>query len=407
MLVSNLFFQPKRALMLALSITFLSGQLVVATPDEVTPSTQSASKAADDNNRESQKNSTASAKTADESPTPSSGATIDDTSVSSEQGNAEQSAEPETSSSTTDDTTSGTAQVTAEELPDAKHDQGIRHWSQSKRYMKDWDLDLAQTELDLAIMDYPDLKIAHRDLCIVSLLKLNFWRSVAEFMMTVGLCEPVPMTPEEAHVLKTDSMVKHYKKGMQWARSQDWVKAVTELELASDLIPDDFAVQRSLAYGYANLGNFAKAEEHYQRTFELAPHDGSSRADLAYILAQNGKVQEAQKEMEEAVKSQPKAAAYHVDLAYMAESRGDLETAKRELGTAVTLSPSNADLWSHLGKVLEQKGNNSDAINAYLHAVSINPDMMSAKESLTRLQSSSNVHSSIKTTSPTANTAPI
>ncbi len=280
------------------------------------------------------------------------------------------------------------AQANADEGPSEEelHDQGIQHWNIAKRYMKDWDLDLAQTELDLAVMNWPDLKVAHRDLCFVSLMKLNLWRSVAEFMMTVGLGEAVPLSEEESSNLIEDGMIKHYKKGLVFAREQNWKKAASELELSARLGPDDFAVHRSLAFAYANLGNFARAEEHYKKTFELSPQDGSSRADLAYFLAENGKISEAQKELEEAVKTQPKAAAYHVDLSFMAETRGDFDTASKELKEAVALSPKHADLWLHLGSVLEKKGDKTEAVDAYKQAIAINPKLDSAKEAISKLR---------------------
>jgi tetratricopeptide (TPR) repeat protein len=275
-------------------------------------------------------------------------------------------------------------------LTEAKlHEIGVFHWNLSKKYSKDGDLDLAQTELDLAVMNWPDLKIAHRDLCLVSAMRLNLLRSLAEFMMTVGLCDAVPMNEEESCNLTEDGMTKHYKKGLFYARQQDWPKTINELELAAYLMSDDFAVQRALAYAYANQGNFAKAEEHYRATFDLAPHDGSSRADLAYFLAQKGKVQEAVKEMEEAVKSQPKAAAYHVDLGWMAENQGDLNTASRELQEAITLSPGHADLWAHLGRLFERKGEKPRAVEAYAKAISLNPALAEVKQALTKLQESS------------------
>lgn len=285
---------------------------------------------------------------------------------------------------------SGTVFETAEDIrqetPEQLSNRAIQHWNLGRVYMGQWDLDLAQTELDLAILSWPQMQVAHRDQCIVSLLRLNIPRSVAEFMMTVGLGEPIPMSDEEANNLIENGMVQHYKKGLVYARQQKWKEAALELEWAANLAPEDFAIQRSLAFAYANMGDFKRAENHYKKTFELAPHDGSARADLAYFLAETGKTSEAEKAMEEAVKTQPKAAAYHVDLSWMAEKRGDLDTASRELKTAVTLSPKHANLWAHLGRVLEQKGEKNEAAEAFRQAVSLDPNLSDAKEGLTRLK---------------------
>ncbi|MBY0357846.1 MAG: tetratricopeptide repeat protein [Candidatus Obscuribacterales bacterium] len=269
---------------------------------------------------------------------------------------------------------------------ESHHNEAIRHWELSRRYFRKWDLDLCETELDLAVLYWDTMQIAHRNLCLVTLLRLNLPKSIAEFAMTVGLGEPIPRTDAEGKELIQQATIKHYKEGLKYARSKDWQDAAFELELAARLVPDDFAVQRSLAFAYANLGNLAKAIEHYQKTFALAPADGSSRADLAYFLAENGKTEEAFKQMEEAVKSSPQAACYHVDLSWMAESRGDLETASKEMHAAIDLAPKQAGLWAHLGEVLEQKGDTKQAADAYHQALTIDPQLANAKERLSKLE---------------------
>ncbi|MBX9725558.1 MAG: tetratricopeptide repeat protein [Candidatus Obscuribacterales bacterium] len=392
----NSCFSPAKALSLALSASFICASVVVANPSsdktdsQVKPTatvSKDKSAAASDTAIKSTKDQAAPAVEAEQKTKTEAAETTADAAKQSEKSDSVQGKE---SAATTDDTKDkdGEAAKAAQEGPTPEELQilGMQHWSLSKKYVKDWDLDLAETELDLSIMDSPDLKVAHRDLCLVSLLKFNVFRSLAEFMMTIGLGEAIPMNDEEASKLIEDGMVKHYKKGLSFARKQEWKPTLFELELAEHLVPDDYAVQRSLAFAYANTGNFEKAEQHYKKTFELAPHDGSSRADLAYFLAANGKVGEAQKEMEEAVKSAPKAAAYHVDLSFMAEKSGDLNLASKELKEAVTLSPQHANLWEHLGQVCERQGDTQQAVEAYSHAVALDPQLADAKQRLEKLQ---------------------
>ena len=258
--------------------------------------------------------------------------------------------------------------------------EALSHWQRSQKYFSQWDWKMCGLELELAIMVLPSMQIAHRDLCVLTFLELNWFRSVAEFMMTVGLGDPVPLSPEETNKLTQFAMVKHYNKGMEFARKQDWANTIQELTYAA-------AVQRSLAFAYASSGDFQTAEVCYKKTFELAPTDGSSHADFAYFLADRGKLGEAQKQMEEAVKSSPNSAALHVDLCWMAESKGDLPAAAKELRLAVNLSPKHAGLWSHLGRILEQTGDKKQATEAYLKALWLDPKQEDAREHLARLQS--------------------
>lgn len=263
----------------------------------------------------------------------------------------------------------------------------LKHWELSQKYYSSWDWKMCELELELAIMELPTMQIAHRDLCVLSFMELNWPRSLAEFMMTVGLGDPIPLSTDEAAKLTRAGMVRHYNKGMEYARKQDWKNTIEELQIAAELAPEDYVVQRSLAFAYASAGDFKTAEACYQRTFDLQPSDGSSRADFAYFLADQGKLGEAQKQLEEAVKSSPDSAAFHVDLCWMAESRGDLSTAAKELKAAVDLSPKHAGLWSHLGRILEQSGDKEKATQAYLKALWLDPQQQDAKEHLAKLQS--------------------
>lgn len=393
---SQCFYRAK-TVALALSFSFLSGQVMLANPEgnnSSAPEKVNSSASAGQAKTTAASTASGSASEPGQQATPKADSAPDATAqtpgADAKGGNTETGSTGETKGSTAaapEKEKSALSRDGSQTRNEERlHNIGIYHWDLSKKYSKEGDMDLAQTELELAVMSWPDMKIAHRDLCLLSLLRFNLMRSVAEFMMTVGLCEAVPLSDAESIALMEDGMIKHYKKGLIYARKQDWAKTISELELASHLVDDDFAVQRALAFAYASQGNFSKAEEHYKVTFELAPHDGSSRADLAYFLAQNGNLSEAEKEMEEAVKTQPKAAAYHVDLGFMAERRGDFATASNELQEAVKLSPRHADLWAHLGRILSRKGDKSSAIEAYSKAIAINPQFDEWKQALNKLQ---------------------
>lgn len=261
----------------------------------------------------------------------------------------------------------------------------LKHWERSEKYYRNWDWKMCELELELAIMEWPQMQIAHRDLCVLSFLQFNWPRSIAEFMMTVGLGDPIPLNAEEVEKLTNTAMVKHYNKGMEFARKEDWKNTIEELSRAAELKPGNSVVQRSLAFAYANSGDFKAAEQCYERTFSLAPSDGSSHADFAYMLADQGKMGEAQKQLEEAVKSSPDTAAYHVDLCWVAESRGDFTTACDELKRAVELSPKHPGLWTHLGRIYEAKGEKEQAVEAYQKALWLDPQQADAKAALGKL----------------------
>jgi len=306
----------------------------------------------------------------------------------------EQTVEEETPAAATESTTEPDPQLTELEKKEAEANRvaslnqnaASEHYFLGAHYFGKWDLNLAEIEFDQAVRFQPDLRAAHRDLCLVSLAKLNLPRSLAEFMMVTGLGDPVAYNDKEIADLNTRAKNLHYNKALDWANKQNYNETVSELQWAQKYGPEDPNVHHSLAYAYAAQGDFANAEAEYARTFAANPKDGSAHADYADLLAKKGELGQAQSEMAKAVKLAPSAAAYHVDLGWIAESQNDLHTATSEFEQAVKLSPKHAGLWEHFGRLLEKEGKLTDAEQAYKQALSLDPKLDAAQQDLQRLK---------------------
>lgn len=269
---------------------------------------------------------------------------------------------------------------------EATQAEAVKHFDLAAFYFHNWKLPLAEVELEEAIALYPDFKAAHRDLCLVSFCEGNILRSVAEMMMTVGLGDPVPLTEQERETLNQKALTLHYNRGLQKAGTQKWSDAIAEFGWALTYQPDDAKVRRSLAFAYANTGNFALAEQQYARSFGLDPTDPYGHADFANLLSDKGEQERAMKQMDEAIKRAPNTAALHVDMGWMAEASGDLAKAGDEFSQAVRLSPQHAGLWAHLGHILEREGKSDEALQAYEKAISLDPDVDDVRARLLKLK---------------------
>jgi len=263
--------------------------------------------------------------------------------------------------------------------------EAVNHFEQSQFYMSKWDTELAEVELRVAIMYMPTMKAAHRDYCLVALLRGNPLRALAEFMLVVGLGDPIPISAEHRKELLVTATNLHYNKGLTHADKRSWEDAIAELQWALSYSPTDPVVHRSLAFAYAASGNFDKAELYYDSTLQLAPEDAFARADFAQLLEKKGEKDRAVDEMSRAVKLKPEATALHVDLGWLAESRGDLTTARDEFSQAVKLSPSYPALWTHLGSLHQRLHDDAQARQAYEKALSIDSQCQEAKDGLAQL----------------------
>lgn len=277
-------------------------------------------------------------------------------------------------------------ELTRDELRKQNENRGSHHYELSAQYFKNWDLNLAEVELEVAIMYWPDLKIAHRDLCLVSLMNGHPLRALAELMMVIGLGEPIPLTEQERADLNDRALTVHYNEGLKLASKQRWQAAAYEMNVALEYDPEDAVVWRSRAFIYARQGQHEAAKHDYARALQLDPRDPAAHADFADMLSSTGEAEQAIKEMTEATKLAPSAAAFHVDLGWLAEAKGDYEKATQEFRQAIELSPQHAGLWAHLGKILEQQGKSTEAVEAYRQAVAIDPGQNEARQRLEHLQ---------------------
>lgn len=278
-----------------------------------------------------------------------------------------------------------TAREHAEQAQQLANARALDHYDMSRFYFSQWDLEMAEVELEAAIMHMPSMKVAHRDYCVVSMLRGHPMRSMAEFMMVVGLGEPIPFTESERIELKKKAARLHYRKALSYGKKDRWDNAISEMKWALEFQPESATIQRSLAFAYASKGDFDLAEKQYSESIADDGSDPGTHADFAYLLADKGQGPRAFSQMAEAVKLAPGAAAFHVDLAWMAETKGDFKTAQSELQEAIRLSPKHAGLWTHLGRVLEREGDKAEARYAYQHALWIDSEQAEARRRIEQL----------------------
>lgn len=268
---------------------------------------------------------------------------------------------------------------------DLSQNEAIRHYEAAHFYMSRWNPEMAEIELRSAIMYLPDMKVAHRDYCLVAILRAKPLRALAEFMMVVGLGDPIPLSDKQKKSLREEAAGLHYNKGLEHASANRWREAITELLWAKKYTPLDPVVHRSLAFAYASNKQFDHAQEEYQNTLDLDPHDGLAHADYAIFLSQKGKHKNAYEQMKMAVASNPDVAALHVDLGWMAESRGDFGEAAGEFDRAVQLLPEQPSLWTQLGNVRVKAGDREGAKSAFEKALSLDKNNEAAVKGLAAL----------------------
>ncbi len=297
------------------------------------------------------------------------------------------------------------------------------HYHLAHQYITRADFDLAEVELEQALIRRPQSRKAHRDYMFTSLMHLNFPQAVAEFMIVVGLGKAIPLNEEEQKQLDQDTAKLHYRKAIKYGEQNKIDREIFELRWANYYVPNNVTIMRSLAFALANSAMTDEAEKIYKDSFSLSSgpstEEAYAHADFAYLLGKMSRQNEAIQELNKAISIDPKSPALHTDLAWFLEAKGDIVNATKEIEKAIDLAPnylvgnvevpsgtenffglpmltlhtklpiySNAGLWTKLAKLLDKQNKISEAKKAYERALQLDPQQDDIKRRLSELQKS-------------------
>jgi len=297
------------------------------------------------------------------------------------------------------------------------------HYGLAHHYLERADFDLAELELQEAILRKPDSHKAHRDYMITCLTHLNIAQAIAEFMITFGLGKAIPLNEAEQQQLNRDAARAHYRKALKYESKNRLDREIFELTWSNYYLPNNPTIMRSLAFALSNAFKHDEAEALYRESFEVSPEtndsteDAYAHADFAYMLGKMSRQNEAIEEIKKAIAIDPKSPALHADMAWFLEAKGDLSGATHEVAKAIDLSPnyvvgnievptsshdffglkmmtyhkeqpiySNAGLWQKLAKLLDKQGKYVEAKKAYERSLQLDPQQDDIKKRLSEMQ---------------------
>jgi len=168
-------------------------------------------------------------------------------------------------------------------------------------------------------------------------------------------------------------------------------EALTELERAAELAPDNSFVQAQLGRLYLKREDLAKSVAALEKARELDPEDSQIRYWLgaAYYFRSYADVSSAVTELEKATELDPEDAESQTRLAmaYMhRDDTGDRDRALRALEKALELDPQQAEPYYYLGQLYLQAGRREEAIAAWREYVAKGEDQEAVARVRTWLQ---------------------
>jgi Flp pilus assembly protein TadD len=158
--------------------------------------------------------------------------------------------------------------------------------------------------------------------------------------------------------------------------------AISNLELALKIKPDDPDVHDSLGLALKQQGQLDAATVHFEQTLRLRPNDSVAFINLGSILEQKGQLDAAVANYRKALVVKPDDAEIHARLGGALRQLGILDQAMAHLQLALDMKFEDARAHRELGLALHQKGRIAEAIPHYQKALEIKPDFAEAHNDL-------------------------
>lgn len=164
-------------------------------------------------------------------------------------------------------------------------------------------------------------------------------------------------------------------------RNLVWSSATALWEDSVAKAPANWRAHFQLAFAYYEAGRCADAVRHYQKVSELSKPDVRLLVNWALALDCAGSSDEALDRLRQAAAIEPTAHVFSL-LGMIRGKRGEREQALEALAEAERLDPRFAMLYVYRGHVYASAGDDRAAAGEYRRALSLDPSLGIARESL-------------------------
>jgi tetratricopeptide (TPR) repeat protein len=148
--------------------------------------------------------------------------------------------------------------------------------------------------------------------------------------------------------------------------------------------PTEAARLNNLGCAYMNQQLFEKGLKSFEQAAALDPNLSMAKLNQGIALSSLGRVDEAKKLLDEAAKANPKDPHVWYALGMLDKNSSEPEAAVIDFRRVVEIDDSDADTWYFLGTVYSQVKQFPKAIDAFDHALKLNPLHASAQFGLSR-----------------------
>lgn len=162
--------------------------------------------------------------------------------------------------------------------------------------------------------------------------------------------------------------------GETYRRKGDDAGAVSVLQKAREVLPDNITVLSTLALTLDHAGRWSEAKQVYEATLKLDANSGIPLNNLAYLIAEhNGDLDDALTKAQKAKQLLPNTYEVADTLGWIYLKKNLSDNAIDIFKDLVSKAPNHSTFRYHLGMALYQKGDKPKAIKELSEALKYNP----------------------------------
>lgn len=155
-----------------------------------------------------------------------------------------------------------------------------------------------------------------------------------------------------------------------------WSDNLTLWSHAAAVTTDNYVAEDGIGNSLLARGDLEQAMPHFRTAATIRPTDAISNLNLAFYKLQHndlaGALAQYQTVTENAVDGRLRAGAF-LNMGLIEDKFGHITAARNDFQTAVNLRPRNIRAWIGLGSTALRAGDYQAAIQAYTHAVAVQP----------------------------------